>query len=94
MSLKSKESKVVFVAFMQHCIHSNVTPVTHVERVESVLCIQGLLLLQGGRLFIWKAFRLVGLALHHQSVQGGSFVNFLSTTRVIAFLKLRGHSAT
>ena len=36
-----KESKVVFVAFTQHCIQSNVTHfvthfVTHVERVESV----------------------------------------------------------
>ena len=30
----------------------------------------------GGSLFIW-AFHPVGLAVHHQSVQGGSFVNFL-----------------
>ena len=52
MLLKSKESKVVFVAFTQHCIQSNVTHLTHVERVESVLCIQGPLPLQGGRLFI------------------------------------------
>ena len=29
-----------------------------------------------GYLFVWKAFRLGGLAVH-QSVQGGSFVNFL-----------------
>ena len=39
----SKGSKVVFVAFTQHCIQSNVTHVTHlihVERVESVLCIK------------------------------------------------------
>ena len=37
MLLKLKESKVVFVAFMQHCIQSNVTHfVTHVKRVESV----------------------------------------------------------
>ena len=40
-----------------------------------VLCIQGPSLLQGGRLFIW-AFRPVGLAVHHQSVRGGSFVNY------------------
>ena len=33
----SEESKVVFVALTQHCIQSNAT---HVERVESVLCIQ------------------------------------------------------
>ena len=36
MLLMSKESKVVFVAFTQHCIESNVTYLTHVERVESV----------------------------------------------------------
>ena len=42
----------------------------------NVLCIQGPSPLQGGRLFIW-AFRPVGLAVHHQSVRGGSFVNFL-----------------
>ena len=32
----SKGSKVVFVAFTQHCIQSNVTHLTHVERVKSV----------------------------------------------------------
>ena len=38
---------------------------------------RGLSPLPGGRLFvIWKAFHLGGLAVH-QSVQGGSFVNFL-----------------
>ena len=42
----------------------------------NVLCIQGPSPLQGGRLFIW-AFCPVGLAVHHQSVRGGSFVNFL-----------------
>ena len=31
---------MVFVAFTQHCIQSNVTHLTHVERVESVLCIK------------------------------------------------------
>ena len=31
---------------------------------------------QEGRLFIW-AFHLGSLAVHHQSVRGGSFVNFL-----------------
>ena len=37
MLLKSKESKVVFVAFTQHCIQSTVISfVTHVERVASV----------------------------------------------------------
>ena len=33
---------------------------------------------KGERLFvIWNAFYLLGLAVHHQSVRGGSFVNFL-----------------
>ena len=31
---------MVFAAFMQHCIQSNVTHLTHVEKVESVLCIK------------------------------------------------------
>ena len=37
MSLMLKASKVVFVAFIQHCIQSNIT---HVKRVKSVLCIK------------------------------------------------------
>ena len=40
MLLMLKGSKVVFVAFTQHCIQSNVTHLIHVERVESVLCIK------------------------------------------------------
>ena len=37
----SKTSKMVFVAFMQHCIQSTVTHLTHVEDVKYyVLCIQ------------------------------------------------------
>ena len=40
----SKTSKMVFVAFMQHCIQSTVTHLTHVEDVKDVkycvLCIQ------------------------------------------------------
>ena len=31
---------MVFVAFMQHCIQSNVTHLTHVKMVKSVLCIK------------------------------------------------------
>ena len=37
MLLMSKGLKLVFVAFTQHCIQSNVTHLTH---VESVLCIK------------------------------------------------------
>ena len=40
MLLMSKGSKVVFVAFTQHCIQSNVTHLTQAERVESVLGIK------------------------------------------------------
>ena len=36
----SKGSKVVFVAFTQHCTQSNVNHPTHVKIVESVLCIK------------------------------------------------------
>ena len=101
-------SKMVLAAFTQHCIQSTVTHLTHVEDIEDakiVLCIQGLSPLQGGRLFIW-AFHPVGLAVHHQSVWGGSFVvkhsGTCQTTMVIAgkmhsqspILKTKGHSAT
>ena len=74
MLLKSKELKVVFVAFTQHCIQSTVTQfVTHVERVESV---EYYLLYSvyrashpsKGKAIYLKAFHLVGLAVHHQSV--------------------------
>ena len=40
MLLMSKGSMVVFVAFTQHYLPSNVTHLTHVERAESVLCIK------------------------------------------------------
>ena len=68
-------SKVVFVAFTQHCIQSTVT---HVGGVKGVLysVYSGLSPLPGGKA-ISKALCLGGLAVHHQSVQGGSFVNFL-----------------
>ena len=39
MLLKSKESKVVFVAFTQYCIQSKVTYLSHVGRVESVFAL-------------------------------------------------------
>ena len=73
MLCMSKTSKMVFVAFMQHCIQSTVTHLTNVEGVEDVkyyvLCIQWSLVPPRGRLFvIRKAFHLVGSAIHHQSV--------------------------
>ena len=50
----SEMSEMVIAAFMQHCIQSTVTHLTHVEDIEDiiVLCIQGPSPLQGGRLFI------------------------------------------
>ena len=35
-----KGLKVVFVAFTQHCVQSDVTHLTHDKRVKSVLCIK------------------------------------------------------
>ena len=39
-----------------------------------------------------KAFHLVGLAVHHQPVQGGSFVNFLGLVKLQGWLQVR-HTA-
>ena len=55
----------------------------------TVLCIQGLSPLQGGKAIYLKAFCLVGLAVHHQSVQGGSFVNFLGLVKLQGWLQAR-----
>ena len=80
MLLKLKESKVVFAAFTQHCIQSTVTQfVTHVKWVESIIYY---VLYSKGKAIYLKAFRLVGLAVHHQSVGGGSFVNFLGLVKL------------
>ena len=70
MLCMSKTSKMVFAAFMQHCIHSNVTHFTHVEDLCqilcTVLCIQWPIAPPGGK--ACTAFCLVELAVHHQSV--------------------------
>ena len=77
---------MVFAAFTQHCTQSTITHLTHVEGVIDVKyyvlsVYSGLLYLPGGKAMlqysIWKAIHLGGLAVHHQSVWGGSFVNFL-----------------
>ena len=70
----SEMSKMVFVAFTQHCIQSTDFMSEMSEILYSVYSEPSPL--QGGRLFIW-AFHPVGLVVHHQSVRGGSFVNFL-----------------
>ena len=58
MLCMSKMLKMVFAAFMQHCIQSTVTHLTHVEGVEDVkyyvLCIQGLLPLPGGKATVFE----------------------------------------
>ena len=63
----SEVLKVVFVAFTQHCIQSNVI---HVRGVKDVLYSvdSGLSPLPGGKAIcysILKAFHLGGLAVHH-----------------------------
>ena len=48
-----KMLQMVFAAFMQHCIQSTVTHLTHIKGVKDVkyyvLCIQGLSPLPGGK---------------------------------------------
>ena len=88
----SEVSKVVFATFTQHCIQSNVIHVGGVEGVKyfteqkikkamlAVLKVYCTLYTEAfcpSRGKACTAFCLVGLAVHHQSVQGGSFVNFL-----------------
>ena len=108
MLLKSKESKVVFVAFMQHCTQStvmllNLLLMSKGSKVSNTL-FTGPLVPPRGKAIHLKAFRLVGLAVHHQSVRGGSFVNFLGLVKLQGclqarrtanpqFLELRGCSA-
>ena len=94
-----KTSKMVFVAFMQHCIQSTVTHLTNVKGVEDTMysVYSGLSPLPGGkaiclRYSIWKAFHLRGLVVHHQLVRGGSFVNFLGLVKLEGWLQVR-HTA-
>ena len=83
-------SKVVFMAFTQHFIQSNVT---HVRGVKDVLysVYSGLSPLPGGKA-ISKAFCLGGFTVHHQLVWGGSFFNFLGLVKLQGWLQAR-HTA-
>ena len=83
MLCMSKTLKMVFVAFTQHCIQSTDFILEMLEILYSVN--SGPSPLQGGK-GIYLSLRSVGLAVHHQSVRGGSFVTSLdlTTTRVIA----------
>ena len=90
----SKTSKMVFAAFTQHCIQSTVTHLTHVKDIEDAKYYCTLYTgplapaRREGYLFIW-AFRLGGLVVHHQSVRGGSFVNFLGLVKLQGWLQAR-----
>ena len=42
-----------------------------------------------GKAIYLKTFHLVGLAVHHQSVWGGSFVNFLGLVKLQGWLQAR-----
>ena len=93
MLLKSKESKVVFAAFMQHCIQStvmllNLLLMSKGLKVSNTLY-TGPLAPPRGKAIYLKAFCLVALAVHHQSVWGGSFVNFLGLVKLQGWLQAR-----
>ena len=77
---------MVFVAFTQHCIQStvmllNLLLMSKGSKVSNTLY-TGPLAPPRGKAIYLKAFHLVGLAFHHQSVQGGSFVNFLGLVKL------------
>ena len=67
-----------------HTEYCNVTQfVIHVKRVKSVkYFIYRASHPSKGKAIYLKAFHLVGLAFHHQSVRGGSFVNFLGLVKL------------
>ena len=69
---------LVFVAFTQYCVQSNGT---HVEGVESVLCIQGPPIPLGGK----ACCSCQSCGFSGSPIQGGSFVNFLE------LVKYKGH---
>ena len=74
---------MVFAALTQHCIQSTVTQfVTHVEWVESVkyyvlLSVYRASCPSKGEGYLFESLLFVGLAVHHQSVRGGTFLTFL-----------------
>ena len=69
MPFMSKKSKVVFVAFMQHCIQS-----TDLMLKRSKV--------YTGPLVPPRGKAIVGLTVHHQSVRGVNFVNFLGPVKL------------
>ena len=76
--------------FTQHYIQSTVTHVGGVEGYCTLYTVASHPY-QERRLFIW-AFCLGGLAVHHQSVRGGSFVNFLGLVKLQGWFQAR-HTA-
>ena len=84
-------SEMVFAAFTQHCMQSTESTdfMSEMSKIlYSVLCIQWPLAPPGGKARCSRTICLVGLAVHHQPVRGGSFVLKCSgtcqSTRVIA----------
>ena len=77
---------------MQHCIQSTVMLLNLLLMSKGLKSIKysvytGLLPLPGGKA-IWS-FCLGGLTVHHQSVWGGSFVNFLGLVKLQGWLQAR-----
>ena len=71
----SKMSKMVFVAFMQHCMQST-------DFMSKTLKIQWPLAPPGGKGHCSCTIHPVGLVVHHQSVKGSSFVKFLGLVKL------------
>ena len=73
-------SKMVFVAFTQHYIQS----IDFMSETAEILyfVIQWPLALPGGKAHCSHTIHPVGLAVHHQSVQGSSFVKFLGLVKL------------
>ena len=84
----SERSKMVFAAFMQHCMQSTDFMSKTSKILCTVLCIQWPLTPPGGKARCSRTICPVGLVVHHHAVQGGSFVlkhsGTCQTTRVIA----------
>ena len=69
---------MVFAAFTQHSMQST----DIMSEMSKILCIQWPLALPGGKARCSHTVHPVGLAVHHHTVQGGSFVNFLGLVKL------------
>ena len=83
--IMSETSEMVFAAFTQHCMQSTESTdfMSEMSKIlYSVLCIQWPLAPPGGKARCSRTIRPVGLAVHHQAVREGSFVNFLGLVKL------------